>query len=256
MKNENCYMIKDLLPSYIDEICSEETKKTIEDHLKDCEDCRKAYESMKGTIAGEETDTNSEEYDKSIMEKVSRDVKRKNSRSTVVFGVIIAAVILLFIFINLPIVPLSSRDLYVTMDKPALMLDEAGVRYHNVPENSVLIYDELKGRDLDEELFHKVIFKDGTMQKSDVIYYATEDVNLRDFSIVEIESDKPIRRYKTKTVDYTGEEIMAVYGVKTSILGSLTGKNAVSKSKVSLVDSEGISGVYFKKGKNYQKIDQ
>ena len=256
MKNENCYMIKDLLPSYIDEICSEETKKTIEDHLKGCEDCRKAYESMKGAFEGEEKDTNSEEYDKNLMEKVSRDVRRKNSRSTVIFTVIIAAIILIFIFINLPIIPVSGRDLYATMYKPALMLDNASVRYNNVPENSVLMYDELKGRDLDEEYFHKVIFNDGSMEKSNVIYYATDDINLRDISIVEIESDKPIRRYKTKTAEYSGEDIMAVYGVKTSILGSLTGRNAVSKSKVTLIDSDGISGVYYKKGKNYQKIDQ
>jgi len=254
MKNEKCYLIRDLLPSYIDEVCSEETNDMIKNHLNECEECRKVYESMTEDIPGEKTDTNSEEYDKSVIKKVSRDVKRKSNRSTVIFGVIIAALILVFIFINLPLIPVGSRDLYANIYKPAVELDKATVRYNKVPENSVLIYDDSLGKDLDEEEFHKIIFKDGTKEKSNVIYYATEDINLWEISIVDIESDKPIRRYKTKTVEYDGKNVMALYGVKTSIFGSLTGKNAVSKSKVSIIDTDDIEEVYVKKGKKMDLI--
>lgn len=36
----NCDLIKDLLPLYVDEICSDESKKIVEEHLDECLDCR------------------------------------------------------------------------------------------------------------------------------------------------------------------------------------------------------------------------
>ena len=40
MKKE-CEMINDLLPLYIDGVCSEESKKLVEEHMKTCDSCRK-----------------------------------------------------------------------------------------------------------------------------------------------------------------------------------------------------------------------
>lgn len=46
-----CEIINDLLPLYIDNCCSDESRAEIERHLKDCEGCRAAYESMTQTLA-------------------------------------------------------------------------------------------------------------------------------------------------------------------------------------------------------------
>lgn len=47
MKEEiNCNIIKDLLPSYIDGILSEESEKCVDNHLKNCNACREVYENM------------------------------------------------------------------------------------------------------------------------------------------------------------------------------------------------------------------
>lgn len=43
----NCNIVKDLIPLYIDECCSEESKKVVEEHIKDCVDCKKLVEDMK-----------------------------------------------------------------------------------------------------------------------------------------------------------------------------------------------------------------
>ncbi|MGE7933896.1 anti-sigma factor family protein [Viridibacillus arvi] len=42
----NCNIIKDLLPSYIDEICSEDTVKLVEDHVQHCEECRQTLKRL------------------------------------------------------------------------------------------------------------------------------------------------------------------------------------------------------------------
>ena len=41
-----CNMIRDLLPLYIDDCCSEESKKAVREHLDGCSDCRAAYNDM------------------------------------------------------------------------------------------------------------------------------------------------------------------------------------------------------------------
>lgn len=41
----NCKVIEDLLPLYLDEVCSEESKQLVEDHLAECEVCRKLVEA-------------------------------------------------------------------------------------------------------------------------------------------------------------------------------------------------------------------
>ncbi len=41
-----CKMIQDLLPLYLDGVCSEESKKAIEKHLSECPDCKAFYTAM------------------------------------------------------------------------------------------------------------------------------------------------------------------------------------------------------------------
>ena len=41
-----CEVIQDLLSCYVDGTCSDETKKLVEEHLNECEECRKLYEEL------------------------------------------------------------------------------------------------------------------------------------------------------------------------------------------------------------------
>ena len=132
------------------------------------------------------------------------------------------------------------------------MLDSAGRKYNNVPENSVLLYEDED--DIDEVYFHMVIFKDSSMENDGIIYYATNNVDLWYFSLVELDSKKPIKTYKTKVQNIDGQNVLVVYGLRTSVLGSLFGRKDTI-SKVNLVDTNGIEGVYLKKGKKLEKID-
>ena len=48
MNKVPCEVIRDLLPSYIDGLTNEVTNQLIEEHLKECEDCRTVLASMRG----------------------------------------------------------------------------------------------------------------------------------------------------------------------------------------------------------------
>lgn len=41
-----CEIIRDLLPLYKDDICSEKSRNAIEEHIKECESCRTYLKKM------------------------------------------------------------------------------------------------------------------------------------------------------------------------------------------------------------------
>ena len=45
----NCDIVKDLIPLYIDGCCSEESEKAVEEHIRNCSDCKKLLEDMKSS---------------------------------------------------------------------------------------------------------------------------------------------------------------------------------------------------------------
>ena len=51
-----CEIIRDLLPSYIEGLTSEESNQSIEDHLKTCPKCKKYFEEMQASITAPEID--------------------------------------------------------------------------------------------------------------------------------------------------------------------------------------------------------
>jgi hypothetical protein len=45
--NNNCDVVRDLLPLYLDDICSESSRKCVEDHIRECENCRNLLQELK-----------------------------------------------------------------------------------------------------------------------------------------------------------------------------------------------------------------
>lgn len=64
----NCKVIEDLLPLYLDKVCSEESKQLVEEHLSECEACRRLVEEV--------TEVKYEKIDKE--EPVNTEVVRRS----------------------------------------------------------------------------------------------------------------------------------------------------------------------------------
>ncbi|MGN1298681.1 MAG: zf-HC2 domain-containing protein [Candidatus Scatovivens sp.] len=45
-EKRDCKIVQDLLPNYIEKLTNDETNKYIEEHLNECEECKKIYENM------------------------------------------------------------------------------------------------------------------------------------------------------------------------------------------------------------------
>lgn len=75
-----CGIIRDLLPLYHDNVCSEESKDMVEEHLSECEDCRSYYEQFDlklPEITENSDDSSSFQADLAFIRKVESRITRR-----------------------------------------------------------------------------------------------------------------------------------------------------------------------------------
>lgn len=67
MKKEiSCEIIKDLLPNYIDNVLSNKGKKIVEEHINNCDSCRKEYDILRSSLAINTIDATKINYFKKV----------------------------------------------------------------------------------------------------------------------------------------------------------------------------------------------
>ena len=76
----NCEIIRDLLPLYADEICSESSKQLVEEHIAACESCKNELEDYRYN-----TGVDIDEIDeKQAIQNFSKKLKKSNLKKTVI----------------------------------------------------------------------------------------------------------------------------------------------------------------------------
>ena len=115
--NYPCEIIRDLLPLFIDDVCNEESKQAVQNHLAECEKCRNCYEAMKSTDGFTEKRRNHSEDCKiaSSLKNVKNRINRKIRN--VVLCAAAAVLIVMFGFsllFNIPIKNISPTNISVT----------------------------------------------------------------------------------------------------------------------------------------------
>lgn len=97
-----CGIIRDLLPLYIDDVCNEESKQAVENHLSECEKCRNYYKSMKSTEGFvEKRNDNSEDMKmannlKNVKSKINKKIRNIVLGAVAAMVFVIVGVTLLF----------------------------------------------------------------------------------------------------------------------------------------------------------------
>ncbi|MCL2575108.1 MAG: zf-HC2 domain-containing protein [Defluviitaleaceae bacterium] len=66
-----CYIVKDLLPSYIDGITSEETTAEITLHIENCTECKSIYEKLTQPMQNHQTNLDEANFLKGLRRKIS-----------------------------------------------------------------------------------------------------------------------------------------------------------------------------------------
>lgn len=89
---KDCKIVQDLLPAYIDNVLSEETKLYVEEHLKSCDECKKVYDEMN-------FDLQKEDVKNTEIVKTIKKYKRKIVTLKVFVIIVILAIIITIISI-------------------------------------------------------------------------------------------------------------------------------------------------------------
>ena len=90
MREVHCEIIRDLLPLYVDDVCSEKSKDMIEEHLRGCEECRNYYEALQEEHPVIAKDfTSSDFLEGEFIRKVEKKIKHKITFDMVIAGFVV-----------------------------------------------------------------------------------------------------------------------------------------------------------------------
>ena len=137
--NKRCHIVQDLLPSYIDELCSEDSRDFVEGHLTSCDGCREVYNSMKSGEVIEEDDAMERIDAKKPFLKISQFFRAQVKLTrTVFFSAIISLIIGVFLLGNSIMVMNDNNEVLndlskVDMEKDMIM-DEVFRVLHSTNE--------------------------------------------------------------------------------------------------------------------------
>ncbi len=95
--NRYCSMIEDLLPLYVENLVSEDTKKEIENHIKKCNKCSKILKTMQKDGVFNLGETVQEDANKEAREKEIKCIK--NIKRRIAFKIIISVLITCIVFL-------------------------------------------------------------------------------------------------------------------------------------------------------------
>jgi len=102
-----CSMIRDLLPLYEEKLCSKETIEFVEEHLKECAECRGLFDEMHSDIGLKEVankiSTSTDELSRKNHDKSDIEFWRKYYGSLLVKGVgifLITYIVIVSVWMN------------------------------------------------------------------------------------------------------------------------------------------------------------
>ena len=120
MKNE-CSVVRDILPLYLENMVSEETAESIKEHLENCPDCAAEFEAMKsGKMVekiGEEVQSDFEAEVLKSIKNIRKKFRKKVLRvggiiAAIIAAILIAGSVLLHLFPIYRIAQISLNDYY------------------------------------------------------------------------------------------------------------------------------------------------
>lgn len=186
----NCDLIKDLLPLYVDEICSDESKKIVEEHLDECLDCRDYLNKLKKSVMIEENSNDGEEKTEILKKFKNKIIKRNITIALLNILIIILILFGTYKYLENTDVQIKSDNInsimlvddnlimnfnkvYKTVSQNRFTLEENGVKYEclvvsadttklynllnltNAQSSHVLIYNVNNDNDVDRVYYYE-----------------------------------------------------------------------------------------------------
>ena len=216
MKNE-CEIVKDLLPNYIEDLVSDETKKFINSHISSCADCKKILRNM------QESDTKDDEELLREEEVEIRQIKKYKKKTTVVKISIMSFLILILVIIFSIIVTYMPKYSIIsnTYDK----IEELS----NLSNYKIITYQYYIDENTQEkyEFTSNFYYKDGKYKDENYSNHSntiTTYGNINSDKVIEINNDKKTV-FENTTFQYKQKSV--IFGIFTEIYNYMENKSSI-----------------------------
>lgn len=90
MADITCNVVRDLLPLYVDDALSDDSKKVVDEHILVCAECTDYFQKMKNPVAADDSAKHS--ADKETLKKIRNKIRKKRLITAIVTAVCIAAI--------------------------------------------------------------------------------------------------------------------------------------------------------------------
>ena len=206
--NISCDVIKDLLADYVDGTLGEVTKRMVEEHLAQCEECKKYLEEIQDICEELESDNSVQESSVGALKRIKYGITRRNIIAIGISLIIVVVVLIIsIVFANMHLSYIAYRDSGIVCRDNEIRTDENysqlfGVDMEYNGENIEFVFlcsnmvsrnTRLKGTTTIMDMNQNGVVDDGhqSNQYIDKIYYLSEDA-INKLPIIYTKNYKPI----------------------------------------------------------------
>ncbi len=201
----SCDVIKDLLPLFHDDVCSDDTKQVVKEHLNECEDCREYYKKMCSSDVMEFAAFD-EKQEKKMAEAMEASWKSLVKKAIKIVLIVLGAIIA---------IPSSAIVVFLLV----LFLWNGRVEKHT----DIKDYEKYRSGpnaeedynnrwDMDEDIWPVKITDDMNVADYKLVYYNPWDAQYLGYLVVDYDSEayeKELTRLESKEHD----DYFGIYGV-------------------------------------------
>lgn len=199
-----CNMIRDLLPLYHDQVASEESVSAVNQHLKECEECKEYYSQMCGSDAIE-----SAAYDEQMEIKAADSYKKVYKKIIKklckMVGVAILSIVILVLLIYAVIVG------YLTISAAASKEIYRDISEYSLHRNGENVLSNFKVRGM-AEIWPEEITDSMDVQDYLMVYYNPWDANYLGYLVIEYDK-ADYEAEISRLSEYSSTEYIGNYGV-------------------------------------------
>lgn len=207
MKKISCNIVRDVLPLYLDDVVSDETKEMVEEHLKSCEACKKEAAIMKQDVILP-INKNTQLAEAKVLKNLKVKIRWRKIGVGIISAILAVAVIaslLLFLTFSKSYIPYDDTQFEIAELNGSIYACYRGevfggsVVHNPIPvksdgeeKNVVIFYsyrtawDDLKSFFENKENHDPYFIYLGNADEIDAIYYGKFDLQNPDFNIPDV----------------------------------------------------------------------
>lgn len=209
----SCNLIRDLIPLYCDEICSEESRKAVEEHMEECQECREFCYEMKQAALVQESirDKSYEDQQIASMKKIRKKWKKKNfafGTIGIIIGSVIAGVVLKLLMISGAFGVLALDSALSKVE----VCEDIAVYENYIGSNADEQYRNKWGME-DYKIFPKTINDDMNVIDFKFVYYNPWDAQYVSYLTVEYNTEEAYKNEVERLRGQRQEKYVGYYSV-------------------------------------------